>query len=73
MKFLFSDARNALQFIATLAIALSGAVVMIRHTTPVHDPAPPVSRASSPPHAGAATRGGQAVGPAYRSVDPIDS
>jgi hypothetical protein len=45
MKSLLNDSRNAIQFVATLAIAMSGAAVMTQQTTPFNQPAPLVSRA----------------------------
>ena len=38
MKSLFNDSRSAIQCVATLAIALSGAVVMTQEATPSNDP-----------------------------------
>ena len=38
MKSLFNDSRSAIQCVATLAIALSGAVVMTQQATPFNDP-----------------------------------
>ena len=38
MKSLFNDSRSTIQFVATLAIALSGAVVMTQEATPFNDP-----------------------------------
>lgn len=38
MKSLFNDLRSAIQCVATLAIALSGAVVMTQVATPFNDP-----------------------------------
>ena len=47
MKSIFNDSRSAIQFVATLAIALSGAVLMTQEATPFNEPqckAPPVNR-----------------------------
>ena len=38
MKSLFNDSRSAIQFVATLAIALGGAVVMTQEATQFNDP-----------------------------------
>ena len=38
MKSLFNDSRSAIQCVATLAIALSGAVVLTQEATPFNDP-----------------------------------
>ena len=78
MKSLFNDSRSAIQFVATLAIALGGAVVMTHEATPLDEPASPARRASSPPHArpvraATAMPGGETPGPVHRSVDQIDS
>lgn len=38
MKSLFNDSRSAIQFVATLAIALGGTVVMTQEATQFNDP-----------------------------------